>query len=116
MITLENYRLVTRDGVLTAQYRIAHSQIKSNWKWWQIHRWNTYKVETTYGEWIDLPIREIGIGFKVGDRVVATQDAGFHKGAHGVIEYIDPSGKHWVMRDGASKAVYYMAGELEHEK
>jgi hypothetical protein len=53
--------------------------------------------------------------FEKGDRVVANQQAGFHKGAHGVIEYIAPNGDHWVLRDGAGKAVYYHAFELDFE-
>jgi hypothetical protein len=53
--------------------------------------------------------------FQVGDRVVANQQAGFHKGAHGVIEYMTPAGQIWVMRDGASSPVYWHAFELDFE-
>ena len=51
--------------------------------------------------------------FKIGDRVQATQNAGFHKGAKGVINYIEPSGKCWVRRDHASTDVFYEQDELE---
>lgn len=53
--------------------------------------------------------------FEKGDRVVANQKAGFHRGAHGVIEYITPSSEIWVLRDGAGSAVYYHAIELDFE-
>lgn len=51
--------------------------------------------------------------FSIGDRVQATMEAGFHKGAKGVITYIEPTGKCWVRRDGASSDIWYDAGELE---
>lgn len=54
-------------------------------------------------------------GFVRGDRVFATHKAGFHKGAHGVVEFVEPTGKVWVLRDGASGPVYYMPDELDHE-
>lgn len=54
-------------------------------------------------------------GFSRGDRVVVKRTAGFHKGAHGVVEYTAPDGRVWVLRDGADTAVYYDADELEHE-
>lgn len=50
--------------------------------------------------------------FSVGDRVQATDEAGFHKGAKGVITYIEPTGKCWVRRDGASSDIWYDKGEL----
>jgi hypothetical protein len=53
--------------------------------------------------------------FEKGDRVVANQQAGFHKGAHGVIEYITPSGEIWVLRDRAGSPVFYHAPELDFE-
>ena len=50
---------------------------------------------------------------RVGDRVLVKQTAGFHKGAKGVIQYIEPSGKCWVRRDHASSDVWYAPEELE---
>ena len=49
-----------------------------------------------------------------GARVRAKQNAGFHKGAVGTVEFVEPAGgKVWVMRDGASSPVYYHEDELE---
>jgi NTP pyrophosphatase (non-canonical NTP hydrolase) len=50
--------------------------------------------------------------FSIGDRVKTTQAAGFHKGAEGVITYIEPSGKCWVRRDNSGSDVWYSADEL----
>lgn len=56
------------------------------------------------------------IPFARGDRVVANQTAGFHKGAHGTVEFVEPSGKKvWVLRDHASTPVYYHPDELDFE-
>lgn len=49
-------------------------------------------------------------GIKVGSRVRVI--AGFGVGAKGVVNYIEPSGKLWVRRDGASSDVYYHLEEL----
>lgn len=51
--------------------------------------------------------------FKRGDRVQANQTAGFNKGAKGVVQYVEPCGKIWVLRDGASGDIFYHAEELE---
>jgi hypothetical protein len=54
------------------------------------------------------------ISFKRGDRVKVKQTAGFHKGASGVVEFVEPSGeKIWVTRDGASSPVFYYGEELD---
>ena len=47
--------------------------------------------------------------------MVANHNAGFHKGAHGVIEYMTPNGEIWVLRDGAGSPVFYHAPELDFE-
>lgn len=53
--------------------------------------------------------------FKQGDRVRATQNAGFHRGAIGTIEFAEPNGhKVWVLRDGSGGPCWYYADELEH--
>ena len=53
---------------------------------------------------------------KRGDRVRVVQTAGFHAGAHGIIEFVEPAyTRIWVLRDGASSPVYYSPSELEFE-
>lgn len=54
---------------------------------------------------------EADTDLKQGDRVNVI--AGFNVGAKGVINYIDPTGKIWVRRKGASTDVFYTAEELE---
>jgi hypothetical protein len=53
--------------------------------------------------------------FQRGDRVVVNEQAGFHKGARGVIDYITPDGRIWIIRDGSSSPLYWHAFELEFE-
>lgn len=61
--------------------------------------------------------RKYNVGvFKRGDRVAVKYTAGFHKGAHGVIEFVEPTyTRIWVLRDGSSTPVYYSPDELEYE-
>jgi transcription antitermination factor NusG len=47
---------------------------------------------------------------KIGSRVKVI--SGFNVGAKGTVSYIEPNGKLWVMRDGASKDVFYHADEV----
>lgn len=54
--------------------------------------------------------------FSKGDRVVVRKDAGFHRGAKGVIQLVEPNGTCHVLRDGASSAVFYDPSELDHEE
>jgi hypothetical protein len=49
--------------------------------------------------------------FRVGGRVKVI--AGFNVGAKGTVNYIEPSGKLWVRRDGASSDVFYMPEEVK---
>lgn len=50
---------------------------------------------------------------KVGDRVQVNSMAGFHKGARGVVQFVEPSYDNvWVLRDGASSPVSYHPSEL----
>ncbi|WP_373034090.1 hypothetical protein [Sulfurovum sp.] len=52
--------------------------------------------------------------FKIGDKVRANQEAGFNRGATGVVKYVEPTGdKIWVLRDGASGDVFYFHYELD---
>ena len=97
------YRLAKRDGELVQQRRYVTSTTKS--KWWK--PW-----EHTYGEWADFPIVELTT-FRVGDRVEVKMTAGFHKGATGEINFIEPFGKCWVTRDNSGSPVYYDPEELE---
>lgn len=52
------------------------------------------------------------MGIRRGHRVKVV--AGFNVGAHGVVEFVEPSGeKIWVLRDGASTPVFYHPKELQ---
>lgn len=51
---------------------------------------------------------------QIGDRVVANQTAGFHKGAEGVVQFVEPNyEKVWVLRDRSSGPVFYHPSELD---
>ena len=51
---------------------------------------------------------------QVGDRVKANQTAGFHKGAEGVVQFVEPSyDRVWVLRDRSSGPVFYHPSELD---
>ena len=101
------YRLAKRDGELVQQRRYVTSTTKN--KWWK--PW-LYEVEYTHGEWADFPIVELTT-FRIGDRVKVRMDAGFHKGATGEINFIEPNGKCWITRDNSGGPVYYHPEELE---
>jgi len=47
---------------------------------------------------------------KVGSRVKVI--SGFHVGIHGTVKYIEPAGRLWVIRDGASSDVFYNVNEV----
>jgi len=49
-----------------------------------------------------------------GARVRVKMTAGFHKGAVGTVEFVEPaSGKVWVIRDHAGSALWWHEDELE---
>lgn len=50
-----------------------------------------------------------------GCRVKVTNNSGFHKGATGLVEFIEPceDGKIWVLHDGADKPCWFRLEELE---
>lgn len=49
-----------------------------------------------------------------GARVRVVEGAGFHVGALGVVEFVEPArDRVWVLRDHASSAVWFTASELE---
>jgi transcription antitermination factor NusG len=50
------------------------------------------------------------VSIKVGSRIKVI--SGFSVGAKGTVNYIDPSGKMWVRRDGASSDVFYHPEEV----
>jgi len=50
------------------------------------------------------------LSIKVGSRIKVI--SGFNVGAKGTVSYIEPSGKLWVMRDGASSDVFYHPNEI----
>ena len=53
--------------------------------------------------------------FVRGDRVSVNSSSGFHQGARGVVEFVEPSGKVWVLRDGASGPVFFYPKELDKD-
>lgn len=57
-----------------------------------------------------------GRRFRPGQRVVALDHAGFHRGVRGVVVFQEPQGSRvtrvWVLRDGASSEVFYYDYEL----
>lgn len=55
--------------------------------------------------------------FEVGQRVVSLGTSGFHKGAHGVVQFQEYTfqARVWVLRDGASQPVFFYPHELELE-
>lgn len=53
------------------------------------------------------------VKFEVGDKVRVKRTAGFHKGATGVIKYIQPDDVVWIRRAGSSSDVWYAMNELE---
>ena len=55
---------------------------------------------------------------QIGDLVKANNDAGFHKGAEGVVQFVEPfadydKAKVWVLRNGSSGPVFYLPYELD---
>jgi hypothetical protein len=60
---------------------------------------------------VNKPIKR---SFQRGDRVRATSQAGFHRGATGIVEFQEPNQERcWVLRDGAGSPVWYHSYELE---
>lgn len=51
--------------------------------------------------------------FKRGDRVRVNETSGFNKGAEGVVEFVEPSGRTWVLREGSSGPVFFYPSELD---
>lgn len=56
--------------------------------------------------------------FKTDDRVVVNEKSGFHKGAKGIVMFVEPrakfsnDGKIWVLRDGSAGPVWFFADEI----
>jgi hypothetical protein len=80
-----------------------------------VGKMNTNSVEPVHtAHAINQRIKEhFGVedkSIKIGSRVKVI--SGFNVGAKGTVSYIEPNGKLWVMRDGASKDVFYHADEV----
>jgi hypothetical protein len=58
------------------------------------------------------PTREL-IDFKRGDRVLINQTSGFSRGHKGTVEFVEPRGQIWVIRDGSGGPVYFHNHELD---
>ena len=111
----QQYRLAKRNGEIVHQTRYVECITKLAHPRWQFWNWSTYKVDYDYSDWMDMPMIEL-FEWKQGDRVLVKQTAGFHKGAVGTVEFVEPSGKKvWVKRDGATNAAYFHIDELEPE-
>jgi len=109
------YRLAKRDNKIVMQSRGMNVITKPAWRWWQLWKLGEYELTREYDVWIDEPMIDL-YEWKKGDRVRATNNAGFHKGAVGTVEFVEPSGKKvWVKRDGSTNAVYYHPEELVPE-
>ncbi len=61
----------------------------------------------------DKQIADPVVIFKRGDRVLVNQTSGFNKGAEGIVEFVEPNGRIWVLRDGSSGPVYFYPTELD---
>lgn len=102
------HRIAKRDGEIIQQTRAVTAVIKG--KWWK--PWAN-EIEFVFGDWFEYPIAVLHT-LRIGDRVQVLQTAGFHKGATGVVEFIEPNGrKVWVTRDNSGSPVYYHRDELE---
>lgn len=65
---------------------------------------------------VDSILNDVPRRYLRGDRVRATMNAGFHKGATGVVEFVEPAyTRVWVLRDNSGTPVYYHPDELEFE-
>lgn len=53
--------------------------------------------------------------FERGVRVLVRNTAGFHRGAKGIIEFVEPNGTVWVVRDGSNTPCWYKQEELQFE-
>ena len=55
--------------------------------------------------------------FDPGQRVVALDTSGFHRGAHGVVQFQEYTfqARVWVLRDGAERPVFFYPYELALE-
>lgn len=74
-------------------------------------------AEVADGNWAD-PGHQIKLHFEISDPVIQIGNrvvviAGFNVGANGTVNYIEPGGKLWVRRDGASSDVFYHLDELK---
>jgi transcription antitermination factor NusG len=66
--------------------------------------WSREQIKQHFG------IKSTSTSIKVGSRVKVV--SGFNVGAKGTVSYIEPTGRMWVMRDGASTDVFYTHDEV----
>ena len=103
-----NTRTILRDGKPVYQRRLVTCEVKFKW-------YKPWKMDIGFdaSEWYDAD--EVShYTFRIGDRVQARPDAGFHKGATGEVKFVEPNGKKvWVLRDTSRTPVYYHHDELE---
>lgn len=52
--------------------------------------------------------------FSRGDRVTVNASSGFSPGSIGTVEYVQPNGHVWVLRDGADSALLFRTDELDN--
>lgn len=50
--------------------------------------------------------------YKRGDYVQVTGEGAFSRGSKGVVEFVEPNGNVWVLRDGAGSPCFFLPAEL----
>jgi hypothetical protein len=103
-----NTRVVDRDGQIVYQRRAVYAEVVPvHWFFFWIQ-----KIVYTKEEWYDCPV-VMQPTYRVGDRI-RVRGGSFSAGSMGEIKYIEPYKKLlWVLRDGATKDVYYAPEEVE---
>lgn len=66
----------------------------------------------------DMLIASAPRKIQIGDRVLANDKAGFHQGARGTVQFVEPGFdyekcKVWILRDGSTSPVFYLPFELD---
>jgi hypothetical protein len=69
------------------------------------------RIEPNLEKYILARLGINGASLNIGDYIKVI--SGFNVGAKGTIMYIEPTGRLWVRRDGASSDVFYMPQEVE---
>ena len=101
-------RTIVRDGEVINQIRLIECELKT--KWYRPFRPDIQFIATAWVD--DVPLKLTT--FRKGDKVKSNSNSGFHKGAEGIVEFVEPSGrKVWVLRDNSKTPVYFSPNELE---